>query len=298
MKDIDPQKLVETAAQVHANLMAIRVLSEADDPDLRSTAEIASGTAGLINALIPVYIRQRRDPSFMSVKAIWQDLEKHAPTLAQFVTTYRVNPAQATPLIKPARNHLIALGIILYAILGCDNVRRALHGDLSRPIISIGGPSEDSGTLSEEEQTMIRVQVRINLDRLPDDIHAITANLRALTEEVKSPPFNRVTVAELIGPVLNTIAEHVGLPPRAIGSDIMSSRHWIGIAAKECLERMLRLYGATLRRPTDGEALEKFKVSAVKEMVAVFVTMRDIYLSPDIQDALANAMPDPTPTKK
>lgn len=289
MEDIDPRVLAETAAQVHANLMAIRVLSEAADPDLRSTAEIASGTAKLINALIPVYIRQRRDPSFMSVRAIWQDLEKHASPLAQFVTTYRVDPAQAAPLIKPARNHLIALGIILYAILGCDNVRRALHGDLSRPIISIGGPSEDSGTLSEEEQTMIRVRVKINLDRLAADIHAITVNLRALTEEVKNPPFNRVTVAELIGPVLNTIAEHVSLPPRAIGSDTMSSRHWIGIAAKECLDRMLRLYGATLKRPTDGEALEQFKVSAAKEMVAVFITMRDIYLAPDIQQELADA---------
>ncbi|MEA3226091.1 MAG: hypothetical protein U9Q07_09085 [Planctomycetota bacterium] len=287
MIEINVDELADVARQAHANLKVLQSQAKAEKPDMRTVAQIMSSTASLINDWTPIRIRHRWSPRHVSAEDVWRTVKSHVPNLAKFVTAHRVDPNQAKPLVKVTRNRLLAIGIILYGMLGCENIRRALHGDISRSVIAIDGSVTGFNPTGQTEELLMIVRVHLHLDRLPGDVRTILTNLRAIADEVAETPFNPVMVAELIGPIVNLVADHISLPPRTSPPGTMSSREWIKLATKDCLDSMGKLYNESLLRPNDEEARQKLRVRATHALVQMYVTYRDIYLAPDIQNALA-----------
>ncbi len=288
MIKINPEELLVVARQVHANLRVLQAQAEANQPDIATVAQIVSSTASIINDWTPIKIRRRWAPGDISSGGIWHDIKPHVPHLARFITAYQVNPTEAENLIKPARNRLLAIGIILYGVLSCDNIRRALHGDTSRPIIAIDGPAADYSPRQLIEEAHMVVKVHFKMERMAPDLRAVMANLKAISEEVaKGRQWSAAEVALLIGPILNLAVHHITLPPRQGPPGTMTSREWIKQVTDECLEQTNKLYSIALKPPTDEGRLQEFKVRATHTWVHLFVTYREIYLAPDIQNALS-----------
>ncbi|MBU0625475.1 hypothetical protein KKF05_03985 [Patescibacteria group bacterium] len=286
--------LATVAAQIYANLSAFKKLADQPQANLQEAATIAVAATELIHQNIKVPDRRFRSGSGdISVVGMWRSVALHVRDLARFVTAYRAQTENVPELARVAKHHLIALGLILDSMLTCDNVRRALQGDLSRRVTALDPPVDqpqpkpsDQSQSPSQSKPKISVKVSLSLDRLPSDIQSIMANLQALGEEVKDPPFSRIVVAELIGYILNLVARHVQLSPCHTGPDTTTSRKWIEMSAQECLTRMSALYAAVLRQPTDETAFQQFRLQIVRELVHVFVALRNIYLAPDVQQEL------------
>ncbi|MFH1047167.1 MAG: hypothetical protein V1738_02590 [Patescibacteria group bacterium] len=296
MSDISLVQLAIVARQVHTNLRAIEAQAEAERPDLRTVAQIISGTVDLINDWLPIHIRRREAAGDMSIQEIWEQVEPHVSYLAKFTTTHQINPSQAEPLAKMVRNRLIAIGIITYGILICDNIRRALHGDLSRPIIAIDGPTREYCPTTQVEEAIMAVKIHFISDRLVRDLRDIASNLEAINEQVSTDTrFNAADVALLIGPILNLTANHITLPILSSPPGNMTSANWIKMSATDHLKRVNEIFKVILNQPSDELEKHKLDVQTTKLLVSLFVTFREIYLAPDIQSALASQESVSTP---
>jgi len=286
MTDIELADLAEAAYQMYANLLTICAMAESPEPDLQEAAGIAAATAEIAHGTVQIPRRFRKGGGDITVRGIWDSVANYVPDLARFSAAYRAQSKNTAEYGIKARQKIVALGMILDGVLACDNIRRALHGDLSRRVIAVDGPTEEYEQTEPRRKLPMNIKAHLKLDRLPADIRSILTNLRQLAAEVDKPPFRRLECAGLIGHMLNLIVEHVTLPTRTDEPGTSTSRQWIKMATKECLERMNRLYAASLKIPTDAEGREQFELQVVRELVSVFVTMRDIYLAPDVQREL------------
>jgi hypothetical protein len=287
-------QLAIAATQIHANLRALEILSkEPVHSDLQQAAEIVAAASKIAHGATKIPHRFRNGPGDISVDGMWKQVQKHVPPLAIFITAHLAQSQKTPELARVTKNRIMALGLILDGILACDNVRRALLGDLSRRVTALPPADDLPPTLivSKPDQQVEKMNAKVNLQlpRLPADLKSIMSNLQALAEEVEQPPFDHLTVAELIGYILNVIANHVQLPPRRAGGDTSTSREWIKRCAQECLERSKQLYSILLHPPTEETAIQEYRVTIVRELVHVFITLRDIYLAPDVQEALRRA---------
>lgn len=285
--EIDRDELAYVAKLVHTNLMALKVQSESANPCMRTVAQLLSATYQLIDHLVPIKIRHKPSNERISAEDAWKTLEPHVPHLSKFMVAYCTKQKDTAFLARICRNRLLAIGILTNSILQCKEIKRALNGDVKPYSIAVDGPVLTNRPNKDRiEELMMKIVSKLEMNRLPEDLQTIMVNLTAISDQTASGVLNLTEIAELIGPIIDLIQVRVEIPPLRGRPGTNTSREWIKMATRQCLESVSNLYRQLLRLPEDQLQQEEFQKQATRVLVRLFVTYRDIYLAPNVQNAL------------
>lgn len=280
--------LADCTRRIYLKLKQLQAIAAMPEPDMARVAVLVQECARLAYEQTEVTRRTGSPGPDISAQEVFNLFEEQLTFLGLFSAMHLKKSKDRYKHAEDIKRRLAVIVPLCDRVLACRNIQQAV----SRPVMQVPPPalapaqSTADQNRSQKGQDPVRIKSHLQVTRLATDVNSILANLQDLIRIAEAKPFSLLETAELTGHVLNLIAAHVTINISGPGAPTPVSREWVKMAAEESIENLTGIYLLAIRMRTDQGLREQHQTRISRQLAGTFVTLRSIYLAPNIQEEI------------